>query len=119
MVFAEADREVSNIFSDPRLVETKLRHVLPEALRELPLRVDIARHIHRPHTKGPASGQNFLYDSVRDTIRPLTTNELFSHAPVSHRICRVYAESLKHRQALAAALDDLLGGSSDDDLTNM
>ncbi|MCB9941083.1 MAG: metal-dependent phosphohydrolase, partial [Planctomycetaceae bacterium] len=52
-------------------------------------------------------------------VRPLTTNELFSHAPVSHRICRVYAESLEHRKELAAALDSLLGGSSEDDLTNM
>ncbi|MBI2481318.1 MAG: HD domain-containing protein [Planctomycetia bacterium] len=119
MVFAEADREVSNIFSDQRLVETKLRHALPEELRQLPLRVDIARHIHRPHTKGPASGQNFLYDSARDAIRPLTTNELFRHTPVSHRICRVYAESLEHREALSVALDSLLGGGSDDDLTNM
>ncbi|HRX83339.1 MAG TPA: metal-dependent phosphohydrolase, partial [Pirellulaceae bacterium] len=86
LVFAEKDREASNIFSDQTLVESKLRHGLPGDLRDLPLRVDIARHIHRPHTKGPASGQNFLYDSARDIVRPLTTNELFSHAPVSHRI---------------------------------
>jgi HD superfamily phosphohydrolase len=119
LVFAEADREVSNIFSDQELVGTKLRNALPMELRELPLRVDIARHIHRPHTQGPAGGQNFLYDSARDTVRPLTTNELFRHAPMSHRICRVYAESLEHRKALATALDSLLGGSSEDDLTNM
>ena len=119
MVFSEADRETSNIFSDQSLVETKLRSALPAGLRELPLRVDIARHIHRPHTKGPAGGQNFLYDSASDTVRPLTTNELFRQTPVSHRICRVYAESLEHRKPLAAALDSLLGGSSQDDLTNM
>ncbi len=119
MVFSEADRETSNIFSDQSLVETKLRGALPAELRELPLRVDIARHIHRPHTKGPAGGQNFLYDSASDTVRPLTTNELFRQTPVSHRICRVYAESLEHRKPLAAALDSLLGGSSQDDLTNM
>ncbi len=119
MVFDEADREATNIFSDQNLVETKLRGALPGELRELPLRVDIARHIHRPHTTGPANGQNFLYDSARDIVRPLTTNELFSHAPVSHRICRVYAESVEHRKAIAAALDSLLGGSSADDLTNM
>ncbi|MBC8355774.1 MAG: HD domain-containing protein [Planctomycetes bacterium] len=119
MVFAEADREMSNIFSDQELVAAKLRGALPDELGELPFRVDIARHIHRPHTKGPAGGQNFLYDSARDTVRPLTTSELFSHAPVSHRVCRVYAESLEHQRPLAAALDSLLGGSSEDDLTNM
>ncbi|MCA9120754.1 MAG: HD domain-containing protein [Planctomycetaceae bacterium] len=119
LVFSETDRETSNIFSDQDLVASKLRNALPSELREVPLRVDIARHIHRPHTKGPASGQNFLYDSARDSVRPLTTNELFSHAPISHRICRVYAESLEHRQLIAATLDGLLGGNSGDDLTNM
>ena len=119
MVFDESDREVSNIFSDRELVAAKLRNGLPKPLRELPFRVDIARHIHRPHTKGPAGGQNFLYDSARDSVRPLTTNELFRHAPVSHRICRVYAESLEHREQLTAALDGLLGGNAEDDLTNM
>ncbi len=119
MVFDEASREVSNIFSDKDLVAAKLRGTLPSELQDLPFRVDISRHIQRPHTKGPAGGQNFLYDSARDTVRPLTTNELFKHAPISHRICRVYAEGLEHRQPLATALDSLLGGSSEDDLTNM
>ena len=29
---------------------------------------------------------------------------------MSHRICRVYAESLEHRKVIAAALESLLGG---------
>ena len=92
---------------------------LPARIGDLPLRIDIARHIHRPHTNGPAGGQNFLYDSARDCVRPLTTNELFSHTPVSHRICRIYAHSDEYRDLLTSALDSLLGGSGEDDLTNM
>ncbi len=119
LVFSENDRETSNIFSDPPLVERKIRESLPADLRELPLRVDIARHIHRPHTRGPASGQNFLYDSASDCIRPLTTNELFRNTPLSHRICRIYAQTIEHHAELTAALDQLIGGRAEDDLTNM
>jgi HD superfamily phosphohydrolase len=119
LVFAETDRERSSIFSDRGFVEQQLRANLPPGLREVPMRVDIARLIHRPHTRGPASGQNFLYDSARGTVRPLSVNELYSRMPVSHRICRIYAQSIEYAQALAAALDTLIGGKAEDDLTNM
>ena len=62
-VFQERDAERSSIFTDARFVEQKIRDQLPPALRDLPLRVDIARHIERPHTLGSSGGQNFLYDS--------------------------------------------------------
>lgn len=119
LVFAEADREGSSIFADSQLAERKLREHLPVDLRDLPLRVDIARHIHRPHTRGPAAGQNFLYDSARDRVRPLTTNELFRQMPISHRICRIYAHDKRHQAELTAALDALIGGGAEDDVTNM
>ena len=119
LVFAENDRERSSIFSNSTLVERQLRADLPAELRELPLRVDIARHLHRPHTAGPASGQNFLYDSARSCVRPLTANELFRRIPISYRICRIYAESTEHAATLTAGLDRLLGGGTDDDATNM
>lgn len=119
LVFAETDREVSSIFSDREIVERKIRERLPAEARDVPLRVDIARHIHRPHTRGPASGQNFLYDSAHNRVRPLTTNELFSHTPLSHRICRIYAHDSRLQGELASALDSLLGGAGEDDLTNM
>ena len=119
LVFSESDRERSSIFSDRSLVEQQLRANLPADLRGIPMRIDIARLIHRPHTRGPASGQNFLFDSARGTVRPLTVNELYSRMPISHRICRIYAQSNEHAHALAAALDTLIGGKSEDDLTNM
>ena len=57
MVFDEADREVSNIFSDKDLVAAKLRNALPKELQDLPFRVDISRHIQRPHTKVQQAGR--------------------------------------------------------------
>ncbi len=119
IVFAEDDAERSSIFSDPGLVEHKLRQQLAPELQAIPLRIDIARAVFRPHTRGPSGGQNFLYDAARDAIRPLTADQLFERLPISQRICRIYAHSQEHAADLAAALDSLLGGASEDDLTNM
>jgi HD superfamily phosphohydrolase len=119
LVFAEDDAERSSIFSDPEFVERKIRQNLPDRLADLPMRIDVARAIFRPHTTGPSAGQNYLYDSARDCVRPLTANQLFERLPVSQRICRVYAESREHAAELAAALDSLIGNVGEDDLTNM
>lgn len=119
LVFSELDPEQSSIFSDASVVERKLRELLPVDLRDLPMRIDIARHLHRPHTRGPAGGQNFLYDSARQEVRPLATNELYQRLPISHRICRVYAQSDEHAAPLASALEVLTRGTASDDVTNM
>ncbi|MCH7728532.1 MAG: HD domain-containing protein, partial [Planctomycetes bacterium] len=119
LVFDEGNNETSSIFNKEEFVEQRLREQLPSDLKSVPIRVDIARHIHRPHTRGPASGQNFLYDSARDLVRPLSSNELYKQLPVSYRICRVYAQSTEYSSQLATALDNLIGGGSEDDLTNM
>ena len=118
VVYREDEPERSSIFSSVGLVEQQLRSVLPQELADIPLRVDVARHVFRPHTAGPAAGQNFLYDSAHDRIRPLTANQLFRLLPVSQRICRIYAESSAHSGPIAVAMDSLLGGATDD-LTNM
>ncbi len=118
VVFAEQDAEQSSIFSDAGMVKNKLAASVPEQFHD-DIRVDIARHIHRPHTRGPSSGQNFLYDSARDQIRPLSAHQLYRRLPVSHRICRIYARRRDHDAELTAALDQLVGGVGEDDLTNM
>lgn len=118
-VFDERESEPSSIFSDREFVELKLRQHLPKDLKSLPLRVDIARHIHRPHTMGPAAGQNYLYDSARGLVRALTTHEIYQRLPVSHRICRVYAEGTEYSRQIAEALDMITGNSGVDDATNM
>jgi HD superfamily phosphohydrolase len=117
--FEPDEAEGTTIFSKPRYVEEALREQLPAPLKELPLRVDLARHVHRPGTRGPAAGQNFLFDAGVNRIRSLTDSELFRRIPVSYRICRVYTQDLSHAPALAAALDALLGPSATDDATNM
>jgi hypothetical protein len=92
---------------------------LPAAVRELPLRVDLARHVHRPGTRGPSGGQNFLFDPARSEIRELTASELFRQIPLSYRICRVYSETKEHDALLSAALDALVDPGVGDDRSNM
>jgi uncharacterized protein len=119
LVYGQADAESASIFSDPRFVEQALRKLLPAEIAGVPLVIDLARHVSRPHTRGPAAGQNFLFDPVHGMPRPLTDDQLFRQLPVSHRICRVYAEDNRHAAEIAAALDQLMGPGGADDLTNV
>ena len=119
LVFGAAEIERSSIFSKADFVERELRSQLPSELADLPLRVDLARHIHRPDTRGHSTGQNFLWDPTRDEPRPLTDDQLYRQLPLAHRICRVYVQDLSHATRLAAALDNLIGPGGSDDLTNM
>jgi HD superfamily phosphohydrolase len=111
--------ERGTIFSNAGFFEQSLRELLPRELKQIPLRVDLARHVHRPGTRGPAAGQNFLYDPERDEIRDLHDHELLRNVPMSYRLCRVYAETHEYDSLLARALDTLVGPNEADDRTNM
>jgi HD superfamily phosphohydrolase len=117
--FAPGEPEESSIFSNQALFEAAVRSRLPAEFRQLPLRFDPARHVHRPGAQVPAAGQNFLYDPVTDRIRSLDARELFRQIPLSYRICRIYSEDARYHAELAAAMDQLTGGDSADDVTNM
>ncbi len=119
LLFGPNDAEASSIFAQRDLVETALRQKLPAELRDIPMRIDVARALFRPDTLGPAGGQNFLYDPAYEHPRQLTVEQLFRALPLSQRICRVYAETFDHTAAITAALDQLIGSSRTDDLTNM
>lgn len=119
LVFGAEQTERSSIFSRADFVERELRAMLPADLAALPFKVDLARHLHRPDTRGPSAGQNFLYDPARGEPRPLTDDQLFRQLPLAHRICRIYTQDDTHDAQLAAALDTLIGGNAGDDLTNM
>ena len=117
--FRPDDAERSSVLNSAELFETALRDLLPANVARVPLRFDVARHIHRPGTRGPVAGQNFVFDPARDAIRPLTDNDLFRQLPSSFRICRIYAEDAAHAATLARALDELVGAGGGDELTNM
>jgi HD superfamily phosphohydrolase len=117
--FAPGERERSSVFSNPALFEATVRAHLPPELKDLPLRVDTARHVHRPGAHAPAAGQNFLYDPASGRIHSLDDRELFRRIAISYRICRIYAQDNRHNAQLAAAMDQLTGTGGADDATNM
>ena len=119
LVFGPEAAENSSIFSRAEFVERAVRAALPHELHQLPMRVDLARHVHRPDTRGPAAGQNYLFDPAENQVRPLTDDQLFRQLPLSQHICRIYAENLDHAKTLSAALDGLIGPGGKDELTNM
>ena len=116
--FAPGESEQSSVFGNEKSFESAVRGALPKELRDLPIRVDTARHVHRPGAHTPAAGQNFLYDPVNGRIRSLDDRELFRRIAISYRICRIYAQDSSHNAELAAAMDRLISGASDD-ATNM
>jgi len=119
LVFGPTEAEHSSIFSSEKFVEQSLRAQLPDELKDIPLRVDLPRHIHRPDTRRVAAGQNYLFDPAKNSIRPLTDDQLFRQMPVIHRVLRIYADSEESVAPIAAAMDRLIGPGGSDDLTNM
>ncbi len=117
--FAAGEAEAGSVFSRESFVEQALRERLPPHIRDIPLRIDLARHVHRPGTRGPAAGQNFVYDPASRRTRAVSDDELFEQTPRAYRICRVYAQTNQHDAELAEALDQLIGPTAEDDRTNM
>ncbi len=119
ILYRPGEAERGSVFSDSTVFEAAVRSELPSDLREIPIRVDTARHVHRPGAHTPAGGQNFLYDPAADQIRGLDDRELFRQIPLSYRICRIYAEDDRYKPQLAQAMDQLTASGSQDDPTNM
>ena len=117
--FAPGEAEQSSVLSSERSFEMAVRENLPRDLKDLPIRVDTARHVHRPGAHAPTAGQNFLYDQTTGKIRSLDDRELFHRIAISSRTCRIYAEDHSHNAELAAAMDQITGGAAADDATNM
>jgi HD superfamily phosphohydrolase len=115
--FAQGQAEMANIFTDAELVEHKVRAMLPNELRDLPFRADVARHYHRPLLSA-AARQNFVYEPATGRVVPLSEHEQFIRLPASLSLCRLYAQDHEHDADLTTALDRLLQARGDDK-TNM
>ncbi|WP_298862821.1 HD domain-containing protein [uncultured Gimesia sp.] len=108
----------TSIFSEPDLMEKRVRAKLPDTLKQISLRIDIARHYHRPSGRLPAGGQNFLLDPGTEQTQELNDDELFRALPVSFLIFRIYTRDHLHDLEMTNALNAALGEVSDSK-TNM
>jgi hypothetical protein len=111
--FHAGTSERTSIFSAPDLVMQRLRDRLPKALRHLALKIDVARHYHRPSGRLPAGGQNYLLDPAVGTPQELQDDDLFRAVPISFCIFRVYSQDHQHDAAIATALNGVLGDAVD------
>jgi HD superfamily phosphohydrolase len=111
--FHSGAAERTTIFSEPELLEQRVRSFLPRDLKDIPLRVDVARHYHRPSARRPAGGQNFLLNPGEADVQELNDDELFRALPTSFAIFRVYSKDHRHDGAIVQALGRLLGDAAD------
>ena len=105
--------EHTTIFSEPELVEKRVRDKLPEKLQKISLAVDVARHYHRPSGRLPAGGQNFQLDPAVGVPQELNDDELFRSLPISFSILRIYSKDHRHDAELNQALSSVLGDAGD------
>ncbi len=111
--FHNAIGERMTIFSEPELVLKRVRERLPKELREVPLKIDVAKHYHRPSGRLPTGGQNYLFDPSLKTAQELNDDELFRAIPISFLIFRIYCQSHENDAAINVALNSVLGDAMD------
>jgi HD superfamily phosphohydrolase len=111
--FHSATGERMTIFSEPELVLKRVRQRLPKELQEIPLKIDVAKHYHRPSGRLPTGGQNYLFDPGLKTSQELNDDELFRAIPISFLIFRIYCQTHENDAALNAALNSVLGDAMD------
>jgi hypothetical protein len=91
----------------------RVRERLPKAICNLPLKIDVARHYHRPSGRLPTGGQNFLQDPAAGAPQELSDDELFRALPLSCVVFRIYTQDHRHDAALHKALAGVLGDGTD------
>ncbi len=119
VLFKPGEREQTSIFADEETLKRTLMAQLSEPLPEKSVRIDIARHLHRPDAHLPTAEQNFLYDSATERLQHLDEEELFRFIPQSFRLCRVYTDRSEYCKPLAEAMQRLVNPTGRDDDTNM
>ncbi|HVJ68784.1 MAG TPA: HD domain-containing protein [Caulifigura sp.] len=111
--FHTAGAERMSIFSAPDLVLQRVRERLPKTVCNMPLRIDVARHYHRPSGRLPAGGQNYLFDPAAGQPQELSDDELFKALPLSFLVFRIYSQDHQHDALLHGALASVLGAATD------
>jgi hypothetical protein len=111
--FHAGSSERTSIFSEPDLMLKRVRERLPATIREIPLKIDVARHYHRPSGRLPSSGQNFLLDAGSGQVTELNDDDLFRALPISFVIFRIYSQDHRHDAELNLALNGVIGDNVD------
>ena len=111
--FHSPTAERTTIYSEPELIERRVRRLLPAGLQDMPLALDVAKHYHRPSGRLPAGGQNYLLDPGVGVPTELNDDDLFRALPTSFALFRIYTRDHAHDAAVNAALNAVLGDVAD------
>ena len=117
--FAPGQHEEASVFSDEETLHRRIRKNLPPELRDVVFRIDIPRHVYRPEALAPTADQNFLLDPATGKIHRLNERELFRRIALSFRIFRIYSEDSRHNAEFARVMDQIVGPTGVDDVTNL
>ena len=107
--FHSGTAERTTIFFRTRPCSASSPRRLPRELKEIELKIDIAKHYHRPSSRLPASGQNFLLDPSVGTPQELSDDDLFRALPISFCVFRIYSKDHLHDAILIPRLNAVLG----------
>jgi len=93
----------------PEKLERKIRAFLPETLKELSFRVDIASKIQRP-TDLLAMGEQqiYIFNPATGQVSKEALSESVATIPAKISLCRIYALSHDHNAALSEAAEKAL-----------
>jgi HD superfamily phosphohydrolase len=100
-------------FLSAKELEEAIRKHLPEALRHIPFRVDMARQDPRPLNPWTEETKKILiYDPATGKASPSAVADLFRYIPAQVAHYRVFALDHSHDAELAAATPAALAGQS-------
>ncbi len=102
------DKQSEEAINPDTLVE-KIRHFLPESLKKLAFRVDIATQDPRPSDPtGMGERQLYVYTPSTGVVSKEALSEFVDAFPASLSQCRIYALNHKHDAALSHAAEKAL-----------
>ena len=112
-----ADQSLPEKAFSPDSLERQIRAFLPERLKKLPFRVDIARKAQRPSDPlAMGERQIYIFNPSTGIVSKEALSESVDTIPANLSLCRIYALSHAHdadlSQAAEKTLSERVGGES-------
>ncbi|MFQ5658178.1 MAG: HD domain-containing protein [Candidatus Methylomirabilales bacterium] len=102
-------------FQSPEELERAIRKYLPEHLRQIPFRVDLAAQDTRPvNPLAEGSKRIHIFNPSTGEVSPSPLRELFKNIPPKVAHCRVFALSHDHDRQLSVGAERALNVTGED-----
>jgi uncharacterized protein len=112
--------EKGRTFLSQRIVEERIRKLLPPSIKKLPFRVDMANQDPRPlNPLSMGEFQIYVYDPSTQTVSKELLREFFDFIPAKIVQCRIFAQNHRHDAQIARAAERVLGSEAPSITTNV